>query len=572
MKFDSVKSLLVLVLVLSSAAGAIEISPDFCGVYDWGGWRGGEVNRGSAPNVKGVPIIMKWRDVEPRPGRFEFDRELGDILKAAEREDYYVFLMLWVGFCSPEWLYENDVPLVTTDRKFNALGQPTTGQSRYPYYFDSKYKMYFHRLIETWGKYLNGLPDELHRRIIFVQSAEGATGDGYAYKGEPLDKKFAITREQWGQFRIETWKVFKKYFQDASKRPTILLVNDDSSEGAEHDWLFANQSIIAVKQGMFSHGYHISDGGRRLDNWRSLVAEAKAKGLKTFTRGEMDNELNVMGWSMKNVPQALYWSAIYASHCGLDVWNVPSRNCLDPACQDALVFFNKYAGYRDAAKSPGAFCVLRRGIDAADIEMYPEEEFGKASKKNVERYVKICKLYEKYGAYQGDPAAATGGGMLNRKRKDYNDAGWDILATNYFRFMEQIEPDATSVAWWHKGPEDEIYSRFARGFEQKSGKTAMYFKLDDDFFGDKKRGQKVTVTVYYLDEGDGSWELQYSDGKDTKTACRVKCGGSNKWLGKRVDISGAVFNHSLARDSDLILKYLGGGDTAFHLIELNRLN
>ena len=65
--------------------------------------------------------------------------------------------------------------------------------------------------------------------------------------------------------------------------------------------------------------------------------------------------------------------------------------------------------------------------------------------------------------------------MRNRQRDDYNDAGWGILPGNYCRFLEQIEPDETSVGWWHVEPKQHIYSRFARGFEKASGKTKMYY-------------------------------------------------------------------------------------------------
>lgn len=559
---------IILIACPQLAFADADVPPGACGVFSWGG--GESINRKDAPNVIGVPIVMKWRDVEPADGVYKFDRYLGRPLEQLAKDDYYTFIMLWVGFCSPEWLYDNGVPLVVTDRKFSALGKPTTSQSRYPYYFHPRYKYYFHRLIEQWGRYVNDLPDDLQKRIVFLQSAEGATGDGFAYKGTPYEEKYRITREQWGLFRIETWQVFMEHFQTNSDRPIVLLVNNDSNEGPEHDWLFENQSVIATKQGMFSHGYHISSGAERLGAWNELVAEARALGKSTFTRGEMDNELNVMGWSTRNVPQALYWSSLYATHCGLDHWNVPAKNCLEPDCQPALVFFNRYAGHRRPQAAPGAFCALRRGLDAADIDMFPEEKFGELSKRNQDRYTKVAAAFKRYGAYQGDPEAATGGGMLNRKRKDYNDAGWGILTGNYYRFLEQIEPDETSVAWWHKGPSDHLFSRFARGFDHKNAKTAMYFRLDKDFFADSKSVHPVTVSISYLDEGDGQWSLKYATKKGKKTACKVKCKDTGTWQTKQVVLKDAIFNKALPKAADLILEYAGGDDTAFHIIELTR--
>ena len=86
----------------------------------------------------------------------------------------------------------------------------------------------------------------------------------------------------------------------------------------------------------------------------------------------MDAEWQRSGWSRKNPAQALYWSALYATHCGLDLWNVPGNACQGDTYAAAIRFFNKYAGRRDAATSPGAFCALRRGLDSSDKETFPE--------------------------------------------------------------------------------------------------------------------------------------------------------------------------------------------------------
>ncbi len=40
-----------------------------------------------------------------------------------------------------------------------------------------------------------------------------------------------------------------------------------------------------------------------------------------------------------------------------------------------------------------------------------------------------------------------------------------------------ITPNKTSVGWWRVGSGKSIYGRFARGFENKSGKNTMYFDI-----------------------------------------------------------------------------------------------
>ena len=74
------------------------------------------------------------------------------------------------------------------------------------------------------------LPENLRKRVLYVQSAEGSTGDGDPYKGEPLDAKYNISKEQWNEFRIVAWDVMKKAFSnDNGKLVTPILVNFDAN-------------------------------------------------------------------------------------------------------------------------------------------------------------------------------------------------------------------------------------------------------------------------------------------------------------------------------------------------------
>ena len=83
----------------------------------------------------------------------------------------------------------------------------------------------------------------LRARIVFVQCAEGSTGDGQPYKGKPLDQKYAISDEVWNDFRLEAWKRYR----DAV--PGIpILVNSDANGGLETQWLLENMDVIALTQ------------------------------------------------------------------------------------------------------------------------------------------------------------------------------------------------------------------------------------------------------------------------------------------------------------------------------------
>jgi hypothetical protein len=437
---------------------------------------------------------------------------------------------------------------VITNRNVNALGQKTDGQKEYPYYLHPEYKKRFMGLIDAFGKYVSALPPALRARIVFVQCAEGSTGDGQPYKGKPLDQKYAISDEVWNDFRLEAWQRYR----DAV--PGIpILVNSDANGGLETQWLLENMDVIALKQGMFSHGFQVSDNGERLAKFQALEAAAKQRGKLVLTRGEMDGELFEMGWSKRNIPQALYWSGIFATHCRLDIWNVPHQALKDRANWPAGAFFNKYAGHKDPATAPAAFCALRDGLDASDFNRFPAAEFGgkPGQKKEVDRYLRITKAYASYGALMADPEKAIGGGMINRKSSGPNDVGWDILSGNYSRFLTQIEPGSGDVGRWNI--DESIYGRFGRAFEHQSGKKLLRFRLDPGF-----AAKQVKVRVTYLDQGTGSWSVGLP-GKDGAT--RIQNTNSGEWRTQVVSLSGVT---------ELVLNYESGDNTLFHLIEVER--
>ena len=530
-----------------ATGGAAEGKPGY-GISSWAGWKPGQISPAECPELRSVPLILKWDSLEPASGRYAFAEELGRPLQAAQEGGLYITLMIWVGPAAPEWIYQHGVPRVITNRNVNALGQKTDGQKEYPYYLHPEYKKRFMGLIDAFGKYVSALPPALRARIVFVQCAEGSTGDGQPYKGKPLDQKYAISDEVWNDFRLEAWKRYR----DAV--PGIpILVNSDANGGLETQWLLENMDVIALKQGMFSHGFQVSDNGERLAKFQALEAAAKQRGKPVLTRGEMDGELFEMGWSKRNIPQALYWSGIFATHCGLDIWNVPYQALKDRANWPAGAFFNKYAGHKDPATAPAAFCALRDGLDASDFNRFPAAEFGgkPGQKKEVDRYLRITKAYASYGALMADPEKAIGGGMINRKSSGPNDAGWDILSGNYSRFLTQIDPSSGDVGRWNI--DESIYGRFGRAFEHQSGKKLLRFRLDPGF-----PAKQVKVRVTYLDQGTGSWSVGLP-GKDGAT--RIQNTNSGEWRTQVVSLSGVT---------ELVLNYESGDNTLFHLIEVER--
>ena len=537
------------------------------GVYSWAGWNTKEVTPQSHPLIKGVPLILKWSQLETAPGVFKFDEEIRSKLELADKYNYYTFLMVWVAPNAPRWLYENGVPEVNMTPTIDPLGKPRKGT--FQYYLDEDYIKYFHRMHIELGKFLLSLPENLRKRVLYIQSAEGSTGDGQPYKGDPLDSKYNISEEQWNDFRIEIWGIMKKALSNANGDLKIpILVNYDSNTEKEYNWLINNMPVIGLKNGMFSHGYHISDTKSRLESWRKFHTKAAEKGIEMFSRGEQDGEWQVYGWSTKNTPQAFYWSGIFASYCGLDMWNMPADAAARNDHKDAILFFNKYAAQRNPATANAAFCALRKGLNAEDVVSYPENVYGKCDRKNIDRYLKIAQAYSKFGAYQGDPEKATGGGMQNRKRMDYNDVGWGISDGNYCRFIEQIDAEVTSDGWWHVGPQESIYGRFARSPKINNAKGGMYFDVNDDF---AKTCKMIEIRIVWLDKGLGEWSVTYNSTKEPNaTLFSLKNTNSGKWLEKLVLIKDATFANKGERKSDIVITSKGKETTVFHLIEINK--
>ena len=500
--------------------------PENCwGVYSWAGWNQEKVTKQSHPLIKGAPLILKWSQIEPRPGVFYFDEQIGQKLKLLKENDFYTFIMIWVAPNSPRWLYENGVPELEMTKTFNPLGEQRN--LTFPYYLDEDYIRYY--------------------------------------------PKYNITNEQWGTFRIKAWDILKNALTDGNSGAGMIkpvLVNYDSNNGVQYNWLLDNFDVIGLKNGMFSHGYHISETNYRLQNWQKFKAEVEKRSKQFFSRGEQDGEWAVYGWSTKNPAQAFYWSSIFATHCGLDMWNVPAEASEGKQFEPALMFFNKYAGQHNPETAQSAFCALQKGLDASDTVAFPVPQYGEASRNNVARYIKIAEEFKAFGAIQGDPEKAIGDGMLNRKRQDYNDVGWGIYPGNYSRFLTQIDPETTSIGWWHKGPSESVYSQFSRSINTDNKSKAIYFDVDDAFLGKSK---SIEVRVVWLDEGVAEWTLFYDalDNKNKKSFS-IKNTNSGSWKEKTILLEDIFFNNRGENKADIFIRTNGKGTAIFHLIELNK--
>jgi hypothetical protein len=539
---------------------------------------GGKGNIPTDLPIRGIPITWRWPDLEPARGQYNFEEAVRRPLEDLKARGLYTHIMLHVAPITPDWVYAAGVPKVIMPERMTParkLQKPT-----YPYYFDPMFQEILHDTVTALANYLAALPSDLKERIVFLQVAEGSTGDGQPYKGVPVDPKFNsgtpnnakynISEPEWNAYRRKIWAFYQSAFQRADGSLNLpLLINGDQNTSAENQWLLENFQVIGVKQGMFSHGYLVSETVERLARWENFRAEVQRRGKIMFTRGEQDEEWRICGWSSQNPPRAFYWAGLFALHCKLDVWNVPTDALATEPIGEAVRIFNRYAGFNEPAASPVAFCALRRGLDASDTQAFPEETFGRAVKSNVTRYLAIAKAYAPLGARQGDPEKAIGGGMRNRQADDQNDVGWGIWPGNFERHLTQLRPEATSIGLWNTGPAKHPYGLFARRFDHATGRTAMHFRLADGFFAEPTSEHAVKLRVVYLDVGQGGWELAYATAKGTAIATKITLTGSGAWREVNVTLTDAVWDHRLD-GGDISLRAAGSADTTFHLIELAR--
>lgn len=540
-----------------------------CGVWCWystGGspnkWDGKIGPEETYPGMKGIPIVVGWNELEPEDGVYNWDL-VDDIIKKAAAHDKYVFTLLWLNPVNAEWLYEKGVPKVEIntfkrDPHFATL----------PYPMDEKYKVYSERMITQFAEHIRNLPPQLLSRVIFHQVVEGSTGDGFCYKGEPKNPKYNVTREEWAEYQ----KYIRKFTIDAFTgtahgKPEIpllihLMTDADMAWGAEQ------YEGFLTKKGVASHFYHSNDTRSKSLVYEPYNTPYNELGRPVYSRGEGETMWGRQ-WFKKDSLQNLYWSAFHALHWGLDIWNIPGHVLENPKWHMALDVFNRYAGYKYPDKSPYAFAALKDELNANDTIRFPEHMYGKATRQNTDRVLKICADFADHGAVVEDLDLSLAQSHGSRSRKGYNDVAWDRIDTDYRMYLYSIDQTETSTGWWHVGPKDQPYGRFARGFEYASGKNAIYFKFHDKFFGEKI--ERLKIRIIWLDNNDGEWAFAYDAGEaELKIARTFKGEKTGRWVEEEIVIEDAVMQNNGPRGSDIALLNTDEKDDIFHLIEIER--
>ena len=573
MKRTVLPASLAALATIATANSWAEVNRDAYGV-----WVGG--NERYDPKdfpYRGVVVDVNWADVEPSQGVFDW-KGLDARLERAANLGLYACVGVTVAPSSPSWLYDQGVPKVMTEGHRRLSGP-------FPYCLDPKYILYYHRLIQEFGRHIRTLPARLTDRLLFALVKTGSTQDESPYKGAPSEARYAISPEQWHEFRLAAFREYHAAFQEGPG-PVIPLLFSGLTPGygvadeALRDWVIANVKGGWGHKQPCGHCYQMNDEAERAREFLPHLIDPARDDYEFFSRCEMDQTWT-WGIFQPNTRMSFYWTALSALHNGLSVWHLSTSArewCRESQYWDFAHFFNKYAGQTRSLNAAGAFCALREGLDSADTEKFPESQYGQATRDNRERYLAICAAYAARGAKMDSPEGVLKGQMSQRlAQQGLNDAGWQIFPGNYERFLHQIDPDKTSVGWWRVGgavtESTPIYARFARGFDHAAGKDAMYFDIQDSFFsGEPLNGAyPMTVRVVYYDKGTGQWSLQYDAvDKPEKAAYVVTKTDSGTWKEKIVTLTDAHFGNRGPHGADLTLVNVDAEDDIFHMVEVTR--
>ena len=576
--------LIFLLFIIKSYSQSLPIS--YYGIWD----RGEGVVDYSDPQaafVLGIETTALWEDIQPNgPSGWDF-KAFQQTLDLAVANNKLVRFSVNVGPESPMWLFDNGVPLVHVNSN---LPKNDKYSDRYPYYLDSEYKSYYFKMIEQFALFLRNQPQEKFNHIAFVQVKTGSTGDEEAYKGTVIDNNFAISSTKWEQFRLEAFNQFKKCFNDVPDRKIVLTFNniDPSKQSSAYNWVMTQLDPaigFGMKGGAYNRGHHLSDEQPYKEQWTPFLINPKISpsnpnGVKLFSASEMDQSWQ-KGFFALNYEIGFYWAALGGINTGVSCTNVSVSAMqyafANPGIIETFKMYNKYAQQVYPETATTAFSVFHEGLNAADIVKFPVADYGgePAVKSNVNRYLAICNSPKYYnrGARIEDTGSVTQGQVYQRENQDfYNDAGWDIAEGNIERFFTQINPDDTSIGLFRvRGTitaSSSKYDRFARSFENSSGKNTMYFKFDPDVFTNAIP-KSLQFKIIWLDKTAGStWAFRYKSPQGIKEAKQVTGIGDNNWKEETFTITDALVDQSGDYGSDFTLFNKDTVDDIFNGIEV----
>ena len=560
-------------------------------ISSYGTWdRGGQITNFADPNVDfvmGIEATAAWEDIELVKGTFDFS-SLQQELDKAYANNKLIRFSVEAGPDSPLWIYDNDTnpnnnPYPQVQKVTTSGGNDKPFWPFYPEYLSQTYKDYLWVFLNRFSNFLRNQPPEKFKLIAFVQVKTGCTGDEIPYKGNVDNSAYAISDNAWNNFRLEVFQKHKEFFNDGGGNKVVLTFNDvdpsDPQEVYAWNWVTANidPSIgFGIKGGAFNRGHHLSDEQTYKESLYNYLVNPKA--LKLFSASEMDTTwLDPLFQISPDL--SFYWAALAGINVGLSTNNL-NGTAMDyvtthESTRQTFRMFTRYAQQVYPATATTAFSVFHEGLNAADKVKFPEAYYGNATMDNQARYLKICNepKYKNRGAKMDDVFSATKGQVYQRANQTgLNDAGWEICEGNIERFFTQINPDDTSIGLFRvRGTitaSSSKYDRFARSFENSTGKNTMYFKFDSEVFINTIP-KSLQFKIIWLDKTAGStWAFRYKSPQGIKAAKQVTGIGDNNWKEETFTITDAIVDGTGVNSSDFTLVNTDTVDDIFNGIEV----
>ena len=560
-------------------------------ISSYGTWdRGGQITNFADPNVDfvmGIEATAAWQDIELVKGTFDFS-SLQQELDKAYANNKLIRFSVEAGPDSPLWIYDNDTnpnnnPYPQVQKVTTSGGNDKPFWPFYPEYLSQTYKDYLWVFLNRFSNFLRNQPPEKFKLIAFVQVKTGCTGDEIPYKGNVDNSAYAISDNAWNNFRLEVFQKHKEFFNDGGGNKVVLTFNDvdpsDPQEVYAWNWVTANidPSIgFGIKGGAFNRGHHLSDEQTYKESLYNYLVNPKA--LKLFSASEMDTTWQDALFQI-SPDLSFYWAALAGINVGLSTNNL-NGTAMDyvtthESTRQTFRMFTRYSQQVYPATATTAFSVFHEGLNAADKVKFPEAYYGNATMDNQARYLKICNepKYKNRGAKMDDVFSATKGQVYQRANQTgLNDAGWEICEGNIERFFTQINPDDTSIGLFRvRGTitaSSSKYDRFARSFENSTGKNTMYFKFDSEVFINTIP-KSLQFKIIWLDKTAGStWAFRYKSPQGIKAAKQVTGIGDNNWKEETFTITDAIVDGTGVNSSDFTLVNTDTVDDIFNGIEV----
>lgn len=139
---------------------------------------------------------------------------------------------------------------------------------------------------------------------------------------------------------------------------------------------------------------------------------------------------------------------------------------------------------------------------------------------------------------------------------------------SYWLYQNDGTPGGQTVPLWNVTSDPR--GRYTRRTNGASGNPYMYFNVDDGYvFGGTN---VVSITVTYLDQGTGSWQLQYDSVSDpNEVAFEVQKHNTGQWLNVTQVLSDAQFANR-EYGNDFRIWNGGDDDEIIHMVNVARLS